>query len=79
MPPTKPYELSDLVRDLVRLARYLLKPNGRLVFFLPTVTDEYEAVDVDVALCNGMEVVANSVQDFGNWGRRVSLVHFGAC
>lgn len=72
VPPTKPYELSDLVRDLVRLARYLLKPNGRLVFFLPTVTDEYEAVDVDAALCSGMEVVANSVQDFGNWGRRVS-------
>lgn len=74
VPPTKPYELSDLVRDLVRLARHLLKPNGRLVFFLPTVTDEYEAVDVDEALCNGMEVVANSVQDFGNWGRRLITI-----
>jgi len=74
VPPMKPYELSDLVRDLVRLARHLLKPGGRLVFFLPTVTDEYEAVDVDAALCLGMEVVANSVQDFGNWGRRLITI-----
>ncbi|KAF8348221.1 tRNA guanosine-2'-O-methyltransferase [Amanita rubescens] len=55
IPPTKPYELSTLVADLVILARYLLKPNGRLVFFLPTV-------------------VANSLQDFGSWGRRLVTI-----
>lgn len=71
IPPTQPYELSELVSDLVRLARYLLKPSGRLVFFLPTVTDEYEVVDIDGMLCEGMEVIANSVQEFGSWGRRV--------
>lgn len=53
------------------LARYLLKPNGRLIFFLPTVTDEYEEVDIHTMLCEGMEVIANSLQDFGSWGRRV--------
>lgn len=42
------------------------------MFFLPTVTDEYEEVDVQTMLCEGMEVVANSLQDFGSWGRRVS-------
>jgi len=43
------------------------------VFFLPTVTDEYEEVDIYSMLCEGMEVIANSLQDFGSWGRRVSL------
>ena len=72
MPPTKPYELSALAVDLVLLARYMLKPGGRLVFFLPTVTDEYAELDVQTMLCEGMELVANSLQDFGSWGRRVS-------
>lgn len=72
IPPTRPYELSELARDLVLLARYMLKPRGRLVFFLPTVTEEYKEVDVEAMLCDGMELVANSLQDFGSWGRRVS-------
>lgn len=71
VPPTRPYELSELVADLVQFARHLLRPQGRLVFFLPTVTDEYTEVDVYALLCPGMEVIANSVQDFGSWGRRV--------
>jgi tRNA (guanine10-N2)-methyltransferase len=73
IPPTKPYELSQLVTDLVLFARYLLKPGGRLVFFLPTVTDEYEEIDIHTMLCEGMEVISNSLQDFGSWGRRVSI------
>ena len=71
VPPTKPYELSALAADLVVLARYLLKPGGRLVFFLPTVIDEYKELDLDSLLCDGMQVIANSLQDFGAWGRRV--------
>ncbi|KAG9054588.1 hypothetical protein FS842_004721 [Serendipita sp. 407] len=64
-----PYELSDLTADLVLLARYLLKKDGRLVWFLPTPTEEYQ--DVDIPVCEGMEVVANSEQNFGKWGRRL--------
>lgn len=71
VPPTKPYELSELVSDLVLFSRAMLKPQGRLVFFLPTVTEEYEEIDIHTMTCDGMEVVANSLQDFGNWGRRV--------
>lgn len=48
IPPTKAYELSSLAVDLVLLARYMLKPGGRLVFFLPTVTEEYAELDVQV-------------------------------
>ncbi|KAH9839294.1 tRNA guanosine-2'-O-methyltransferase [Rhodofomes roseus] len=74
IPPTMPYELSSLVVDLVLLARYLLRPRGRLVFFLPTVTDEYEELDIQTMLCEGMEVVANSLQNFGTWGRRLITI-----
>ncbi|KAH9951552.1 tRNA guanosine-2'-O-methyltransferase [Amylocystis lapponica] len=76
IPPTKPYELSILASDLVILARYMLKPHGRLVFFLPTVTDEYEELDVQSMLCEGMELVANSLQNFGSWGRRITTKEY---
>lgn len=59
-----------LALDLVILARYLLKPAGRLVFFLPTVTEEYKEIDIPVV--EGMEVIDNSLENFGAWGRRVS-------
>ncbi|KAJ6609865.1 RNA methylase [Mycena sp. CBHHK59/15] len=74
IPPTKPYELSNLTADLVVLARYLLKPGGRLVFFLPTVNENYEEVDIQSMLCDGMVLVANSLQDFGSWGRRLVTI-----
>lgn len=74
IPPTKPYELSQLITDLVLLARYLLRSGGRLVFFLPTVSDEYAPPDINTVLCEGMELVANSLQDFGSWGRRLITI-----
>ncbi|KAL7418709.1 hypothetical protein Q5752_006392 [Cryptotrichosporon argae] len=72
LPPFKPYGLVALTRDLILLARYLLVPGGRLVFFLPTVTDEYD--DVDIPVVGGMrelKVGDGSVQNFGHWGRRL--------
>ena len=75
VPPTMSYELSELISDLVLFSRAMLKPQGRLVFFLPTVTEDYEEVDIDTMMCSGMEVLANSLQDFGNWGRRVRSLH----
>lgn len=68
IPPFKPYEIADLAVDLVRLARYALRPGGRLVFFLPVVSEKYE--NVDVPLVDGMKIVGNSVEDFGKWARR---------
>jgi len=69
VPPTRPYELADLALDLTKFAHWMLKPGGRLVFFLPTVNDDYQEVDIPVV--EGMELVANSLQDFGSWGRRL--------
>ncbi|KAJ7647380.1 tRNA guanosine-2'-O-methyltransferase, partial [Roridomyces roridus] len=74
IPPMKPYELSVLAADLVVLSRYLLKPGGRLVFFLPTVNEQYQEVDIESLLCDGMVLVANSLQDFGSWGRRLVTI-----
>ncbi|EIN11648.1 RNA methylase [Punctularia strigosozonata HHB-11173 SS5] len=74
VPPTSPYELSQLASDLVHLARYLLKPGGRLVFFLPTVNEDYQEIDVATFMCDGMQVIANSLQDFGSWGRRLITI-----
>lgn len=74
MPPSRPYELVNLTLDLVHLARYLLVPGGRLVFFLPTVTEDFKQVDVPVV--EGMRELKfgeGSVQQFGKWGRRVSF------
>jgi tRNA (guanine10-N2)-methyltransferase len=74
IPPTKPYELADLAMDLVVYARFLLKTRGRLVFFLPTVNDEYS--DVDIPRIDGMQLVSNSLQDYGSWGRRASSFEY---
>ena len=60
LPPFRPYELAHLALDLVRLARFALKPGGRLVFFLPVANDDYEEVDVPVV--KGMKLVSNSVE-----------------
>lgn len=74
IPPTKPYEFSHLALDLVLFARYMLKPGGRLVFFLPTVNEDYQEIDIHSMICDGMELVANSLQNFGSWGRRLVTI-----
>lgn len=73
LPPSRPYELVHLMLDLIHLARWMLVRGGRLVFFLPTISAEYEGVDIPVV--EGMRELKSgegSVQDFGRWGRRVS-------
>ena len=72
LPPSRPYELAHLTLDLIRFARYMLVPKGRLVFFLPTVTEEYDAIDIPkVEGMRELKVGDGSVQEFGPWGRRV--------
>ena len=38
------------------------------------MTDEYKELDIHSILCEGMELIANSLQNFGSWGRRVSVL-----
>ena len=78
IPPQRPYEMMHLIIDLIKFARYMLIPKGRLVFFLPTVTEDYDAVDIPFV--DGMKELKwgeGSVQDFNKWGRRVSGVSSG--
>ncbi|KAM0788686.1 hypothetical protein ACM66B_002783 [Microbotryomycetes sp. NB124-2] len=69
VPPSVPWEMSSVINSLLSYSLYLLKPGGRLVFFLPTNNEEYR--DVDVPRVPGMKLVANSSQDFGKWARRL--------
>lgn len=66
--------MANLTLDIILLARYLLVPGGRLVFFIPTITEEWDEVDLPVV--EGMlelKCGSGSVQEFHSWGRRVSL------
>ncbi|KAM0756366.1 tRNA guanosine-2'-O-methyltransferase [Meredithblackwellia eburnea MCA 4105] len=69
VPPSFAWEMTDVIDSLVTYALYLLKPGGRLVFFLPTDNAEY--ADVDVPVVEGLQLISNSCQDFGKWSRRL--------
>ena len=72
MGPGKRSALALTVVDSLRVG--LLKPGGHLVFLLPTVIGEYEELDLDSMVCDGMQVIANSLQDFGEWVWRVRII-----
>ncbi|OZJ04374.1 hypothetical protein BZG36_03199 [Bifiguratus adelaidae] len=69
VPPTKPYEMSEVLVDLLEFSALYLNLHGRLVYWLPTVTEEYR--DEDVPTHPAMRLVANSEQNFGPWARRL--------
>ncbi|KAJ2723182.1 hypothetical protein GGI07_002817 [Coemansia sp. Benny D115] len=68
-PPTVPYEMSDVISDLLEFAAQKLVVGGRLVYWLPTVADEYDPKDVPMH--PAFRLVANSEQPFGSWSRRL--------
>ncbi|KAJ1721910.1 hypothetical protein LPJ53_003630 [Coemansia erecta] len=68
-PPTVPYEMSDVIEDLLEFAARMLVVGGRLVYWLPTVAGEY--VPEDVPMHRALRLVANSEQPFGGWSRRL--------
>jgi tRNA (guanine10-N2)-methyltransferase len=63
------YEMSELVADLIKFAATYLVVGGRLVFWLPTLNDEYVAEDIPSH--PSMQLIANSEQNFGKWSRRL--------
>lgn len=69
VPPQQPWEMTEVIHSLCTLSLYLLKPGGRLVFFLPTDNEDYR--DVDIPSIPGLKLIANSLQDYGKWGRRL--------
>ncbi|KAJ3043779.1 hypothetical protein HDV00_004186 [Rhizophlyctis rosea] len=68
-PQTVPYEMHDVLLDLIDFSAAYLMPGGRLVYWFPTVTDEYSPEDVP--LHPHFRMIANSEQNFGKWARRL--------
>ncbi|ORZ15647.1 hypothetical protein BCR42DRAFT_437915 [Absidia repens] len=68
-PPTKPYEMSEVLSDLLEFSAKHLRIGGRLVYWLPTVVDEYS--NTDVPQHPSMALISNSEQNFGQWSRRL--------
>lgn len=69
VPPSYPWEMTQVISSLITFSLYLLKPGGRLVFFLPTDNAEYD--DVDIPVVDGLQLISNSRQDYGKWSRRL--------
>ncbi|TPX62917.1 hypothetical protein PhCBS80983_g00032 [Powellomyces hirtus] len=68
-PQTVPYEMHDVIVDLIDFAGVHLVPGGRLVYWLPTITDEYTPEDIPTH--PKFRLIANSAQIFGTWCRRL--------
>ena len=69
MAATKPLEMEPLMHSLLTYSRWLLKPGGRLVYFVP-LEDEQGGV-LRIPDIEGMKVVAVSDQHFTRWTRRL--------
>ncbi|KAI9246752.1 S-adenosyl-L-methionine-dependent methyltransferase [Phascolomyces articulosus] len=68
-PPTKPYEMSEVLADLLNFAAEHLRVGGRLVYWLPTVVEQYSSADLPKH--PSMTLISNSEQNFGLWARRL--------
>jgi tRNA (guanine10-N2)-methyltransferase len=63
------YEMSQVVNDLIAFAATYLNVSGRLVFWLPTLNDEYTPEDIPTH--PQMRLISNSEQNFGKWSRKL--------
>jgi tRNA (guanine10-N2)-methyltransferase len=70
-PSTVPYQMEDIIKDLVKYAAKRLTVGGRLVYWLPII--EFEESDertlTQPPLHPALKLIANSEQNFGKWRR----------
>lgn len=69
VPPSIPWEMTEVITSLMTFALFLLRPGGRLVFFLPTEAAKYS--DDDIPRIPSLRLIANSEQSFVTWSRRL--------
>ncbi|KAG4305308.1 hypothetical protein PORY_001478, partial [Pneumocystis oryctolagi] len=69
IPPKKPYPFGDLIVDLMMFASDHLITQGRLVFWMPSIKEDEASVNIPQH--PNLSLVANSVQCFGKWSRRL--------
>lgn len=67
--PKKPYELSNLLEDLLKFAAERLPINGRLAFWMPTANDDFELNLIPQH--ENLELIYNLEQEFNKWSRRL--------
>ncbi|KAI5952819.1 hypothetical protein KGF54_003686 [Candida jiufengensis] len=67
--PKKPYELSDMLHDLLEFASKRLPIGGRLAFWMPTADDDFN--DTIIPQHQNLKLNFNLVQNFNKWSRRL--------
>lgn len=67
--PKKPYELSNLLHDLLCFSAEKLPVGGRLAFWMPTANDDFE-VNL-IPQHEKLELLYNLEQEFHKWSRRL--------
>ncbi|KAJ3113174.1 hypothetical protein HK100_002076 [Physocladia obscura] len=72
LPQTIPYELDEVLNDLISFAAIHLVPGGRLVYWLPTITEEYSPRDVPRH--RRLRLLDNCEQNFNKWARRLIVM-----
>lgn len=67
--PKKPYELANLLEDLLNFAAEKLPIGGRLAFWMPTANDEF--VEHHIPQHERLELLYALEQEFNKWSRRL--------
>ncbi|SGZ54146.1 CIC11C00000003334 [Sungouiella intermedia] len=67
--PKKPYELANLLQDLLEFAAQRLPVGGRLAFWMPTANDEF--VEHHIPQHERLELLYALEQEFNKWSRRL--------
>ena len=68
-PKTEAYDMKDILIDLLEFASTYLVVGGRLVYWFPTIIEEY--TDADIPSHPKLILISNSEQRFGKWARRL--------
>lgn len=67
--PKKPYELANLLQDLLNFAAEKLPVGGRLAFWMPTANDEF--VEHHIPQHEKLHLLYALEQEFNKWSRRL--------
>ncbi|KAG7192577.1 uncharacterized protein KQ657_001677 [Scheffersomyces spartinae] len=67
--PKKPYDLANLLADLLEFSANTLPIGGRLAFWMPTANDDFEPHLVPQH--QQLRLVYNLEQEFNKWSRRL--------
>ncbi|KAG5419284.1 hypothetical protein I9W82_003051 [Candida metapsilosis] len=69
VPPKKPYELSDMLNDLLSFAGDRLPVGGKLAFWMPTANGDFS--ETIIPQHERLKLQFNLEQEFHKWSRRL--------